>query len=119
MVDYTIRRVLNMLLSGNEVIESAGLDLDQVDGLIALLKEHRRNFFRFEMVEHFNGFAILDKLSGREEWVGDGVDQFFDEDGDAITPGSSKFKELFYQWLESSEAEIEEAYGFPSEDKFL
>jgi hypothetical protein len=115
MADSIIRQALRLLLTGQEAVDAAGLDLEQTDTLIELLQNYRRSLFRFEMVEHFNGFAILDRLSGEERWVGDGVDMFFDEDDDSIAPGSPKFVELFNQWLESDENMIIEAYGFDDE----
>jgi hypothetical protein len=115
MADLIIRQALRMLLSGQETLDEAGLDLEQTDALIELLQSYRRSFFRFEMVEHFNGFAILDNLSGEKKWAGDGVDMFFDEDDDSITPGSPEFTKRFHQWLETEEDMIIEAYGFDDE----
>lgn len=46
---------------------------------------------RFKVVEHFNGFALVDTQTGEEAWMGDGVDTLFDDEGVALRPGTPGF----------------------------
>jgi len=46
---------------------------------------------RFTVHEHFNGFAVVDEVTGKQAWLGDGVDALFTDTGKALSPGSKGF----------------------------
>jgi hypothetical protein len=65
---------------------------------------------RFAVVEYSSGFAVRDTATGREAWMGDGVDTLFDEEGEALWPGTPGFVEAWEAALNADEAETWEAY---------
>ena len=69
---------------------------------------------RFMVIEHISGFAVRDTETGREAWMGDGVDTLFTRAGCAMCPGSESFRRVWQRALNEIEAETLEAY-FPDQ----
>jgi len=79
----------------------------------------KKRWGRFEVVEHFNGYAVVDTVTGDEAWMGDGVDSvFYPGDtftfGRAMSPGTKKFRKTWEDDLNLNEAETLAAY-FPDQ----
>ena len=66
----------------------------------------------FTVIEHFSFFAVRHNPSGNEHPMGDGVDALFDEDGQAMQPGSLGFIETWEATLNADQFTTMEAY-FP------
>lgn len=69
-----------------------------------------------EVKEFSSGYALMGVSADTGEeveiaWLGDGVDMFSTEDGEAINAGTPEFDEAAKKWL-ASDSEIEDAYGF-------
>jgi hypothetical protein len=71
---------------------------------------------RFKVIEHMDGYAVYDTVSGKDHWMSDGVDAVFTRSGRAMSPGTAGFIEAWERDLNSSPSETAEAYGFPSEN---
>jgi hypothetical protein len=50
---------------------------------------------RFRVEEFSMGFAVADLVTGLSHWLSDGVDVLFDEDDNAISPGTEGFCEAW------------------------
>jgi hypothetical protein len=105
-----------------ELIRAGILSLDQLDRLYQLVGEQRteersrilrelQNQTKFRMEEHSGGYAILDTETRSTRWTGDGVDMFFTDDGEALSPGTWEF-DLAFHYMLLDEGHIEEAYDF-------
>jgi hypothetical protein len=70
---------------------------------------------RFQPIEAVNGYQVYDRKTDTTRGVGDGVDMFFGEDGEAVSPGTPEFWAHFTRWLIVDEETIAEAY-FASEE---
>ena len=66
----------------------------------------------FSVIEYSSFFALRHNPSGDEHPMGDGVDSLFDEDGNALKPGTPHFVETWEQVLNADEQTTLEAY-FP------
>lgn len=66
----------------------------------------------FAINEYANGFAIIHKDTGEEQWLGDGVDMFFTKSSNAISPGTKAWERAASSWLRHGQDELYEAY-FP------
>jgi hypothetical protein len=66
----------------------------------------------FSVIEYFSFFAVRHNESGDEHPMGDGVDTLFDEDGHALSPGTSGFIAAWEESLNADEICTLEAY-FP------
>lgn len=70
---------------------------------------------RFTVVEHFNGYAVLDRKTRQKAWMSDGVDCLFTlKTGKALTPGSEYFRRVWTRDLNKNQSETLEAY-FPEQ----
>jgi hypothetical protein len=67
---------------------------------------------RFEVVEFSTGFAVRDTVTGQQQWMGDGVDTLFDEEGKSLSPGTEAFRKTWEEGLNETPDETLEAY-FP------
>lgn len=67
---------------------------------------------RFKVIEHFNGYAVEDTITGEEAWMSDGVDVFDDERGLEI--GTEEFRKAWEDDLNNYPSETLEAY-FPEQ----
>lgn len=71
--------------------------------------------FRFKVVEHFNGYELLDTLTNKTAWLGDGVDVITLSNGKVMSPGTAKFI-IHWEWhLNLSPASTLAAY-FPGKE---
>lgn len=66
----------------------------------------------FSVIEYSSFFAVKHNRSGDEHPMGDGVDSLFDDDGQALKPGTAGFVETWEQVLNADEQTTLEAY-FP------
>lgn len=66
----------------------------------------------FEVIEYSSFFAVRHNPSGEEHPMGDGVDTLFNEDGEALSPGTPDFIETWTEALNQDEQTTLEAY-FP------
>jgi hypothetical protein len=66
----------------------------------------------FNVIEYSSFFAVRHVPSGDEHPMGDGVDTLFDQEGQALSPGTPGFVETWEKALNADEAETLEAY-FP------
>jgi hypothetical protein len=69
---------------------------------------------RFRVIEYSSGFAVQDTETGREVWMGDGVDTLFTRTGKAMRPGSEHFRRTWERILNDDEDETLQAY-FPQQ----
>jgi hypothetical protein len=66
----------------------------------------------FSVIEYSSFFAVRHNPSGDEHPMGDGVDTLFDEEGEALSPGTPGFVEAWEKALNADEDGTLEAY-FP------
>jgi hypothetical protein len=66
----------------------------------------------FSVIEYSSFFAVRHNPSGEEHPMGDGVDTLFDEDGNALSPGTFGFIEAWEEVLNADVRSTLEAY-FP------
>ena len=66
----------------------------------------------FSVVEYFSFFSVRHNPSGDEHPMGDGVDTLFDENDQALRPGTPGFVETWESSLNADETCTLEAY-FP------
>jgi hypothetical protein len=66
----------------------------------------------FSVIEYSSFFAVRHNSTGDEHPMGDGVDTLFDEDGEALSPGTPDFVQAWEDVLNSDERSTLEAY-FP------
>ena len=66
----------------------------------------------FDVIEYSSFFAVRHNPSGEEHPMSDGVDALFDEDGQALVPGTPGFTEAWADALNADEQETLAAY-FP------
>jgi hypothetical protein len=72
---------------------------------------------RFQVNEHFNGYALTDTVTGQTHWLSDGVDCVAaTEDGEYLSPGTPGFTEMWESDFNSNESETMDAY-FPDQLK--
>ncbi len=69
---------------------------------------------RFEVIEYSSGYAVRDRVTGEEAWMGDGVDTLYTRSGQSMYPGSEYFRKTWQRVLNSSDVETLEAY-FPEQ----
>lgn len=67
---------------------------------------------QFSVIEYSSFFAVRHNPSGEEHPMGDGVDTLFDEDDNALSPGTSDFIEAWEEALNADVRSTLEAY-FP------
>ncbi len=68
---------------------------------------------RFKVREVFNGFVVEDTVTGQEASLGDGVDTLFDDEGNALSPGTPGFTEYWENSLNDDWGMVLYAY-FPN-----
>ena len=69
---------------------------------------------RFDVYETFHGYAFEDIVTGEIREIGDGVDAFTDEEGEAVTDPETILR-LFQESLNADVDETLEAYGIEVE----
>ncbi len=75
-----------------------------------------RRRHRFKVIEYSSGFAVLDTVTAREAWMGDGVDTLFTRTGRAMRPGSEHFRRTWQRALNADADETLLAY-FPDQHR--
>ncbi len=68
----------------------------------------------FSVIEYSSFFAVRHNPTGKEHPMGDGVDTLFDENDNALSPGTEGFVEAWEDALNATPDETLEAY-FPDE----
>jgi len=66
----------------------------------------------FSVIEYASFYAVRHNPTGQEHAMGDGVDTLFDDDGEALSPGTESFRKSWEEDLNRSAHETLEAY-FP------
>jgi hypothetical protein len=64
----------------------------------------------FAVIEYSSFFAVRHNPSGDEHPMGDGVDTLFDEEGQALQPGTPGFVQAWEDVLNADEFSTLEAY---------
>jgi len=67
---------------------------------------------RFVVVETCNGYKLVDLWSEKEVHIGDGVNQFFTEKGNPISPGTKHFLRIATKFYNDDPDETTEVHGF-------
>ncbi len=75
--------------------------------------------YRFEAVEYHSGYAVRDRLTGHEAWIGDGVDLLSSPSGRAMSPGTATFLRALTRALNEESGETLEAYFAEQYEKEL
>lgn len=60
-----------------------------------MVKKENQPTKAFTVVEYHTGFALRHNPTGHESWLGDGVDAFLSNNGDALHPGTPDFLETW------------------------
>ena len=71
---------------------------------------------RFQVIEYASGYAVCDRITGKEHWMSDGVDAVFTPSGRPMSPGTERFRRAWQRALNACAADTAEAYGFDEED---
>ncbi len=64
------------------------------------------------VVEYSSYYAVIDRQTGKEHAMSDGVDVLFTPTGRAMSPGSEYFRKTWERLLNENQDETAEAYGF-------
>ncbi|MFB1500786.1 hypothetical protein [Thiocapsa sp. N5-Cardenillas] len=90
----------------------------QIEKVLRQIREDKRpRKRRFEVIEQASGYSVRDRISGKEQWMSDGVDVLTTRTGRPMSPGSEYFRRAWERSLNESERDTMEAYGFPDPDE--
>lgn len=107
----TLKQELIDLLE--EMEKEDGMLLDFVDSVSLLLVETwpgNKPVAAYRELEIYEGASFTIYKGDKGKGIGDGVDSYFDENGEALSPGTIEFYRALQNDLETSYSDFLEAY---------